>query len=117
MFGSKPVTIDGVYYDSIESAARALNMCSVTLSRWLKSGRPVHRRTGSQWNEPLFIDGLTDSSGKPVAFWSVREVAEFLHISWYKAKLVVEGQRAVNKYRKHVAVAVDPASLRSGHEK
>lgn len=108
----KPVTVNGVHYDSINEAARALDMCPVTLSRWLKNGWSVHKRVGSQWKEPLFIDGVSDSSGKLVAFWSVREVAEFLHISWYKAKLVVEGQRAVDKYRKH---SVQKPG--SGHEK
>ena len=96
----KPVTINGVHYDSISEAARALNMCPVTLSRWLKNGWSVHKRVGSQWKEPLFIDGVVDSSGRLVEFWCVREVAEYLHISTYKASLLVAGQRAVNAARK-----------------
>lgn len=98
MFINKEVTIDGVHYDSINEAARALDLCPVTLSRWLKRGISVHKRVGSQWKKPLFLDGAVDSSGKPVEFWSVREVAEYLHISSYKASLLVAGQRAVNKY-------------------
>lgn len=96
MFGSKPVTINGVHYDSIESAARALNMCSVTLSRWLKRGRSVKRHLGSQWDSPLVLDCVPDRE-----FWSVREVAEYLHLSPYKANLLVNAQRMLNDYRKN----------------
>ena len=96
MFGSKPVTINGVHYDSIESAARALNMCSVTLSRWLKRGRSVKRRLGSQWDSPLVLDCVPDRE-----FWSVREVAEYLHLSLYKANLLVNAQRMLDDYRKN----------------
>ena len=96
MFGSKPVTVNGVHYDSIESAARALNMCSVTLSRWLKRGRSVKRRLGSQWDSPLVLDCVPG-----MEFWSVREVAEYLHLSPYKANLLVNAQRMLDDYRKN----------------
>ena len=43
----KPVTVNGVHYDSINEAARALDMCPVTLSRWLKRGRSVKRHLGA----------------------------------------------------------------------
>ena len=92
----KPVTINGVHYDSIESAARALNMCSVTLSRWLRRGRSVKRHLGSQWDSPLVLDCVP---GKE--FWSVREVAEYLHLSPYKANLLVNAQRMLDDYRKN----------------
>ena len=107
MFGSKPVTINGVHYDSIESAARALNMCSVTLSRWLKRGRSVKRHLGSQWDSPLVLDCA------PGEFWSVREVAEYLHISPYKANLLVNAQRMFDDYRKNPERKFGSAEVRS----
>ena len=108
MFGSKPVTINGVHYDSIESAARALNMCSVTLSRWLKRGRSVKRPLGSQGASPLVLD-----CAPGVEFWSVREVAEYLHISPYKANLLVNAQRMFDDYRKNPERKFGSAEVRS----
>ena len=108
MFGSKPVTINGVHYDSIERAARALHMCSVTLSRWLKRGRSVKRHLGSQWDSPLVLDCVP---GKE--FWSVREVAEYLHISPYKANLLVNAQRMFDDYRKNPERKFGSAEVRS----
>ena len=97
MFASKkPVTVNGVHYDSINEAARALDMCPVTLSRWLKRGRSVKRHLGSQWEAPLVLD-----CAPGVEFWSVREGAEYLRISPYKANLLVNAQRMMDDYRKN----------------
>ena len=105
---SKPVTINGVHYDSINEAARALDMCPVTLSRWLKRGRSVKRRLGSQWDSPLVLDC---APGKE--FWSVREVAEYLHLSPYKANLLVNAQRMLDMYRKNPERKFGSAEVRS----
>ena len=92
----KPVTVNGVRYDSNNEAARALDMCPVTLSRWLKRGRSGKRHLGSQWDSPLVLDCVPG-----VEFWSVREVAEYLHLSPYKANLLVNAQRMLDAYRKN----------------
>ena len=108
MFGSKPVTINGVHYDSIESAARALNMCSVTLSRRLQRGRSVKRHLGSQRDSPLVLACAPGGE-----FWSLREVAEYLHISPYKANLLVNAQRMLDDYRKNPELKFGSAEVRS----
>ena len=103
----KPVTINGVHYDSINEAARALDMCPVTLSRWLRRGRSVKRHLGSQWDSPLVLDCVP---GKE--FWSVREVAEYLHLSPYKANLLVNAQRMLDDYRKNSERKLGSAEVR-----
>ena len=56
----------------------------------------MKRHLGPQWDSPLVLDCVPG-----VEFWSVREVAEYLHLSPYKANLLVNAQRMLDDYRKN----------------